>query len=141
MINRNTVKNILLYLILMGIVSFASLLLLGVLTYTLTWKAPQAMIGITLTYILSGLAGGILSGVLDRKGSGVAGLEAKSEFCGRAAYGFLLGTAYMVILIAASTMFTENGRWDFIRLIMLWVLLSCSSVLGSFMSSIFCKKR
>lgn len=157
MINKNTIKSILLSLIIMGIVSVVMLLVLGVLTYILKWQASQAMVGITLTYIISGFVGGITQGVLLRRGpskikevevlgmasakGALSSLENTSELRERMINGLLLGTSYMLLLLILSIVFTQNANWDFTRLIMLWILLTCSSVLGSFVPNIFCKKR
>ncbi|MBQ8627272.1 MAG: YrzE family protein [Agathobacter sp.] len=139
MINKNTIKSIILSLIIMGIVSIVTLVVLGVLTYTLKWQAPEAMVGITFTYIISGLVGGMMQGVLNRRVASI--LENSLELRERIISGLLLGTSYMFILLILSIVFTQNTNWDFTRLIVLWILLVCSSVLGSFLSNIFCKKH
>ena len=139
MINKNTIKSIILSLIIMGIVSIVTLVVLGVLTYTLKWQAPEAMVGITFTYIISGLVGGMMQGVLNRRVASI--LENSLELRERIISGLLLGTSYMFILLILSIVFTQNTNWDFTRLIVLWIMLVCSSVLGSFLSNIFCKKH
>ena len=139
MINKNTIKSIILSLIIMGIVSIVTLVVLGALTYTLKWQAPEAMVGITFTYIISGLVGGMMQGVLNRRVASI--LENSLELRERIISGLLLGTSYMFILLILSIVFTQNTNWDFTRLIVLWILLVCSSVLGSFLSNIFCKKH
>ena len=47
-------------ILLMAFISFLSLLVLSLLTYLFKWQAPQAMVGIILTYILAGFGGGLL---------------------------------------------------------------------------------
>lgn len=131
MINKNTIKSIILSLIIMGIVSIVTLVVLGVLTYTLKWKAPEAMMGITFTYIISGLVGGMMQGLLNRRAGSIP--ENSPELRERIISGLLLGTGYMFILLILSIVFTQNMDWDITRLIVLWILLVCSSVLGSFL--------
>lgn len=138
MANKNTIKTILLSLTVMGIVSIVTLVVLGVLTYILKWQASEAMAGIIFAYIISGLVGGMMQGILNRRAA--FNLKNSLEVRGRVAGGLLLGTGYMFILLILSIVFTQNMDWDITRLIVLWILLVCSSVLGSFLSLTFYKK-
>lgn len=130
MLNRNTIKNLFISLVVMALASVLILFAVSALTYLFKWQAPQAMIGITLTYILTGLAGGVLLGILN----------GPVELRARVVHGLILGSAYMLILLRLSATIVENAGWDYMRMIMIWILLVCSSVLGSFIPNIFCKK-
>lgn len=125
------IRNSLLSILAMGLMSVISLWLLGLLTYFFQWQAPQAMTGITLVYILSGLTGGVLLGILG----------GTLELRNRIVHGVILGTGYMVVLLLISVLVTGSMNWDITRLLMIWVLLSCSSILGSFLGDIFYKNR
>lgn len=114
----------------MGLTSVVILFVVSTLTYLLKWQAPQAMIGITLTYILTGFVGGIVQGIL----------EGPLELRARVVHGLILGSLYKVILLILSVALVEEASWDYMRLIMIWILLVCSSVLGGFLTNIFCKK-
>lgn len=130
MLNRNTIKNLFISLVIMGLTSVIILFVVSALTYLLKWQAPQALVGITLTYILTGFVGGMLQGAL----------EGALELRERVVHGLILGSVYMIILLLLSVVLVEKPGWDYVHLLMIWILLACSSVLGSFLSNIFCKK-
>ncbi|MGN1157832.1 MAG: TIGR04086 family membrane protein [Agathobacter sp.] len=125
------IKHILLSILVMMLTSLVTLCLLSLLIYLFKWQAPLAMKGITLTYILSGLSGGILYG----------GVSGRLELRDRLIRGVTLGTDYMLLLLLLSLMVTGNMNWDMTRLLMIWVLLSCSSVLGIFLGTTFVRKH
>ena len=169
MICKHVLKTILISLIVMGIASVILLLGLGVFTYIFKWQAAQSIVGITLTYIISGLIGGMIQGVFSRgttcnvenvkisrkvsnmksvklqkaasSKSVASNLENSLELRERITSGLLLGTSYMLILLILSIVFAQNANWDITRVIVIWILLVCSSVLGGFLSNIFCKKH
>lgn len=55
----NKIKKYVVILMIMFLVSVMMLLILSVLTYLFKWKADTAMIGIVVTYVLTGFVGGL----------------------------------------------------------------------------------
>ena len=92
--------------------ALAMLLLLGVLTYLFQWKAAQAQLGITIIYIISGFLGGVWSRA------------------NTLAYGIIQASVYMVVLLGASLLVSENESWDIVQILLRWILTSGSCVLG-----------
>ena len=128
--NINMIKSFLIPLLAMGLTSVGVLFVVSVLTYLFKWQAPQALVGITFAYILTGFVGGVLQGIL----------EGFLELRERVVHGLVLGSGYMIVLLILSVVLVEKSGWDYVHLLMIWILLACSSVLGGFLSNIFCKK-
>lgn len=119
---RVAVKNYVISLILMGVVSLLWLLGLSLFTYVCKWQAEQTMIGIMSAYVLSGFLGGMTEGKLQKADTA------------RIKRGFLLGTGYMLCLLLLSLWVLKEVRWDLLRLVMIWIMLVSSSILGEFFS-------
>ena len=116
------IKNTLLGLLAMVVVSVVSLIVLSTFTFLFKWQAPQAQVGIILTYILSGLAGGMVSAIFKNRG--------ENSLSKKLISGFTLGTIYMVMLLLISIAVSANSQWDMGQIVLIWILLCCSSVLG-----------
>ena len=139
MLDRYAIKNILLSVVIMGIQSMITRVILSVFTYALKWQAPQAQVGLTLTYIISGFVGGFLScivrGESKKKENGVTKsfVEKKYEknsLKNAMSFGMTLGTIYMAVLLSISILISANANWDIGLILLRWVLLSASCVLG-----------
>lgn len=146
MIGKHLLKTTLVSLIIMGLAAGILLLGLSALTYTLKWQVAQVMIGIIFAYIISGFIGGMVQGVLSKGGVGnkelmISKQKDSIELKDGIIRGFLLGTGYMLVLLILSIALKQNANWDMIRIIMIWILVACSSVLGVVSVNIFYKKR
>lgn len=107
-------------LVTMGVVSLLMLLGLSVLSYIYKWQADKALVGITLTYIVAGFAGGKV----------IRRLSEELDMGKRLVEGILLGSAFMVLLILISLLATENSFGISGRFLMIWMLLVGSVCLG-----------
>ena len=128
MLDRYAIKNILLSVVIMGILSMITLVILSVFTYDLKWQASQAQVGLTLTYIISGFVGGFLSCIVrgDRKKK----KHEENSLKNALSYGMTLGTIYMAVLLSISILISANTNWDMGLILLRWILLSTSCVLG-----------
>lgn len=114
------VKKYIIPLIIMSLVSILMLLVVSLLAYLYKWQADKALIGITVTYILAGMAGG-------------AGLKKSSvtKDIGKKLFeGILLGTIFMILLIVISFVITNNGFQISGRFLMIWMLIIGSASIG-----------
>ncbi len=114
------VKQILKSIFIMSFVSVLMLLVLSVLTYALKWKADAALIGITLTYILTGFVGGK---VKKRMSYEMNMLKKLFE-------GFVIGTIFMLLLVLLSVVVTDSSFVISERFFMIWMLITGSAALG-----------
>ena len=119
-IKQSIYRQILLSLISMTIVAILMLLIISVLSYIYKWQADKALVGITLTYIVTGFIGGW---TFKRKAQEVDGAKKLIE-------GICLGSMFMFLLIGSSVVFTENSFGISGRFFMIWMLLVGSSCLG-----------
>lgn len=116
---RNMKKYIIPILI-MSVVSILMLLAVSVLAYIYKWQADKALIGITGTYILAGLAGGLgLRRVSFTKDMGKKLLE-----------GILLGSSFMILSVVASVFITDISPEVSGRFLLIWMLITGSASLG-----------
>ena len=113
-------KQILVSIIVMIIIALTMLLIISLLSYIYKWQADKALVGITLTYIVTGFIGGW---TLRRKAPEIDGTKKLIE-------GICLGTTFMVLLIGSSLLFTENTFSISGRFFMIWMLLVGSACLG-----------
>ena len=129
--DRYTIKTTLFAVIIMGITSAIALVILSIFTYLLKWQAPQAQVGITLTYIISGFLGGFLSYIIcgsgKKKGEMTDNSLKNTLIC-----GVTQGTIYMAVLLTISILLSANESWDMVQILLIWILLSVSSALGIF---------
>ena len=107
-------------LIIMCIVSILMLLAVSLLAYLYKWQADKALIGITVTYILAGTAGG-------------AGLKKSSvtkDIGKKLLEGILLGSIFMIFLIGLSFVITDNVFQISGRFLVIWMLIMGSASIG-----------
>lgn len=127
-------------LLIMAVVSVAALFVLSALTYYLDWQAPQAMMGITLTYILAGVAGGAVLGCLQTGCFAREFSEDVPSLQMRIVSGGGLGLSYTLVLFALAHVLADGTQVDYSRWLSVGILLVCSSILGYFLSGIIYKK-
>lgn len=133
MLDKHTIKNTLLSVVLMGIVSVITLVILSVLVFLLKWQAPQAQVGITLTYIVSGFFGGFFFCSMRKSRKQKEEVGSTGDFMKNTlVYGMTLGTIYMAVLLALSILISANEYWDLVLIFLRWILLSASCVFGIF---------
>lgn len=115
------IKIILVPLIFMIIITFVCLVIVSLLTYICKWQADKALIGITVTYILSGFSGGLVQKRQnkDEKSMGNKMLDA-----------VLLGILFMMLLVAVSVLVARIPFEFSSRFLMLFMLLIGSTCLG-----------
>lgn len=107
----------------MLLVAVLSLLLVSTLTFLLKWQADKAMIGIIVTYIVSGLAGGLCFGRMVKKsyggrskiGNGKAVIEAVK-----------LSTIFILILVLCSVIGFRIPFEFSDRFLLIWILIAGS---------------
>lgn len=105
----------------MMIVSIICLLGVSTFTYTYKWQADKALIGITVTYIITGFFGGLVMRIQnkDEKSMGRKMLEA-----------IFLSVVFMLLLVVLSA-FVMHIPFEFSsRFLMIFMLLTGSSCLG-----------
>jgi len=132
MLDSYTIKTTLFAVIIMGITSAATLVILSVFTYLFRWQAPQAQVGITLTYIISGFLGGFLSCIIGgrRKKKEVKNTENSTKIT--LIKGTTQSAIYMAVLLSISILLSANENWDMVQILLVWILLTASSTLGIF---------
>lgn len=131
MLDRYTIKNTLFAVIIMGITSAIALVILSVFTYLLKWQAPQAQVGIILTYIISGFLGGVLPSMIgERKKKEVKNTENSTKIT--LIKGTTQSAIYMAVLLSISILLSANEKWDMVQILLVWILLTASSTLGIF---------
>ena len=108
----------------MLVVSIVSLLVLSTLTYLFKWQADKAMIGIIVTYVLAGFAGGICLRNEIQIGDRRRLIEA-----------LIIGTAYMLLLLLLSCFIFQIPFRFSIQLIMIWLLIVLSSFVAMSLKS------
>ena len=107
--------------IIMGMVSAICLLTVSVLTYHYKWQADKALIGITLTYIVTGFAGGLSQKIMNKE----------SRSMGRKMLeGMLISTIFVGGLLGISIGIVQNPLELSSRFLMIWMLLMGSTCLG-----------
>ena len=118
--NNYAIKKIFWGVAIMLLTSFLALLILSILTYILKWQAPQAQVGIRLTYIVGGFIGGFFSCRI-----GEEDVIKNNLVC-----GMTQGALEMAILLGISILVSANAQWNLVQILLIWVLLSASCTLG-----------
>lgn len=132
--DRYTIKTTLLSVIIMGIVSSSALVILSVFTYLFKWQAPQAQLGITLTYIISGFLGGFLPSVIGESGKNKKEVKnTENSMKTTLMKSVTQSTIYMSILLLISILISKSESWDIGQIVLIWILLVCSNALGIFL--------
>lgn len=107
----------------MVVVSIVGLLVVSLLTYLFKWQADKAMIGIIVTYILVGIAGGVTFGKLDKK-EGILNEKKRGKKIIQAG---ILTSVYLIFLIVGSVFLFENTL-EFSKQTLLIMFLELGSV-------------
>ena len=115
------IRNYFITIVIMSIVSVLMLLFVSILSYTYKWQADKALIGITITYIVTGFCGGLSQKIMnkDTYSMGKKMLEA-----------IVMSSLFMGILIVLSVYFVQNPLEVTSRFLMIWMLLMGSTCLG-----------
>lgn len=113
-------KNMLVGLIAMYILTAILLLFLAVLTYRFDFSSKQASVFITAIYIVVGFFGGFLIG--------------KRMRVRKFLFGALIGIIYFSILVLVSLIMGGGAIRDTVQLLVTFVLLSASSMIGGMIS-------
>lgn len=107
--------------------AFSSLFLLlgiGILTYFLKWEADIVMMLMTFVYILTGIIGGMTH----RK---LCSLNQKyHELFQKIGGGILVGSLYVLLLLAFSILGFKHASIDIGRVFLIWFLVVGSGAIG-----------
>lgn len=114
------IKKYIIPIVIMSVVSIFMLLAVSVLAYIYKWQADKALIGITGTYILAGLAGGL----------GLRRASLTKDMSKKLLEGILLGSSFMVLLLLASVFVTDISPEISGRFLLIWMLITGSASLG-----------
>lgn len=117
-------------ILLMALLSLISLLALSVFTYLFKWQAPEAMIGIILTYVLAGFGGGLLS-----RTSGEEMAQSHRFLYPIIRDSLIKGSGYMLLLILISLLTTEPTDFDILRILAIWLLIVAGYAMGRILRS------
>ena len=120
-------KNYIVAIGVMIVTAMVSLLAVSTLTYLFKWQADKAMIGIIVTYILVGFAGGFVFKWVSRKQNAD---EKKVGVLQKALEAFSLSSVFMLLMIVLSTFVIQNPLEISGRLLMIWGLMTSSCFLG-----------
>jgi len=107
--------------------TLVSLLIVSTLTYLFKWQADKAMIGIIVTYILVGFAGGFVFKRVSKKQNAE---ERKVGVLQKVLEVFSLSSVFMLLMIVLSTFVLQNPFEISGRLLMIWGLMTSSCFLG-----------
>ena len=115
------IQTLFITIIIMLIVSFVMLSIISGLTYIWKWQADKALIGITLTYILTGFCGGLFWKwkTKESRSMGRKMLEA-----------FLISLFFMLLLVIVSVFILGNPFVISSRFLMIAMLVLGSTCLG-----------
>lgn len=116
-----TIRNQIITIIIMTLISLVSLLIVSVLSYMYKWQADKALIGITITYIVTGFIGGVTQKVINKE----------QRTIGRKMLdGILIGSMFVGILWIASIFIVQNPLFFSTRFVMIGMLLIGSTCIG-----------
>ncbi|MBP3451760.1 MAG: hypothetical protein J6J73_03095 [Agathobacter sp.] len=123
----NKIKKYLLAIVIMSMISVAMLFIVTTFTYAFKWQANQAMIGIVVTYIFTGLAGGICLRWFWKKEYVT---EQKNQIAKKAVEALILSTVFLLFLLLISVLGLQISFGFSGRLFMIWLLLFGATFLG-----------
>jgi len=115
------IKNVILILVLMLLISVACLLVVSALTYIYKWQADKALMGITITYILTGFLGGLVQKILEKENKNIGRKMIE---------GILVSSVFIGMLLLVSAMVFQQPFNVTSRFMMIWMLLVGSTCLG-----------
>lgn len=117
-------RQLFLTMVAMGMTSLLLLLCIGILTYFFKWQADMVMLLITFVYILTGFMGGMVHRKLCPQN------EKFNELFQKIGWGLLVGSMYMLLLLAISVAGSNNYTIDFGRTFLIWFLIAGSAAIG-----------
>ena len=122
------VKNMMISLIFMGVLTVILLVIIGIGAYYLKFEADIAMLLITVVYIFVGASGGVAHAFLERiqMKRSVFGPNLLQTILG----GVVLGSAYMLILLICAFLMVKTTIDDWLRFVILWLMVCGSCLLG-----------
>jgi len=132
---KKRITTILIGIMVMGVTSLVVLMIVSVLTYWLKWTADEAMLGITLAYIITGLVGGLAIKWIPRLWSQrhkdiLLVEEMDIGFGKKILEGALAGSVFMILLVILSAFLKLDEIQMSGRLFLVWMLLSGSTALA-----------
>lgn len=113
------IRSFIISIIVMVLSTTLSLFVVSMFTYFLKWQSDKAMVGIIVTYIIAGFAGGFC---LSRGGK--IGIQRKMI------EAWLLGTIFMFLLLLFSYFIFQIPFELSSRFLLIWLLIVCSSFGG-----------
>ena len=108
----------------MEFVSLFLLLVIGILTYFFKWQADIVMLLMTFVYILTGLIGGMTHRKLCPLN------EKYHELFQKIGWGILVGSLYILLLLAFSIFGFKHSSIDIGRVFLIWFLVVGSGAIG-----------
>lgn len=120
------IRSFIISIIIMLIISMFSLLAVSILTYLFKWHADKAMVGIIITYILAGFAGGVCLKWLGSRSYDKEQIGIRQK----AIDAFILSCIFMLLLFALSIFAFQNPFEITGRFLMICGLLVSSTFLG-----------
>jgi len=118
------IKKYMIAISVMLVVSIVSLFVVSTFTYLFKWQANKAMIGIIVTYVLAGFAGGIC-----------LRNETQIGYRRRLIEALIIGTAYMLLLLLLSCFIFQIPFRFSIQFLMIWLLIVLSSFVAMSLKS------
>lgn len=123
----NKIKKYIAAIFIMLLTTIAMLFIVTTFTYAFKWQAEKAMIGIVVTYIFAGLAGGICLRCSLKKEYVP---PQKNKIAKKAFEALILSTIYLVFLLTISV-FGLQISFEFSgRFFMIWILLFGATFFG-----------
>ncbi len=116
-----TIRNLIITIIIMTLISLLSLFIVSVLSYMYKWQADKALIGITITYIVTGFIGGVSQKII---------IKEQKSISRKMLDGILTGGIFVGILWIASIFIVQSPLCFSTRFIMIGMLLIGSTCLG-----------
>ena len=117
-------RELFLTLVAMGLTSFVLLIGLGIITYFLKWQADTVLLCMMFVYAGTGFIGGFTHRkVCPEK-------EQYNELFQKIGWGLLVGSFYIVLLLALSVFGLKNETFDIGRIFLIWFLIAGSASIG-----------
>ena len=114
----------------MLVTSVVSLLLVSILAYVFKWQADKAMVGIIVTYILAGFAGGFGMRWVKSMEYGKDNLMRVRD---KTIEALFLSSIFMLLLAVFSVLRFQNTFVFSGRFLMIWGLVASSAFFGRWM--------
>lgn len=125
------IKKYLITIVVMLVVSVLALIILGLLTYWFKWQADKAMVGIVVTYVMAGIAGGVMTKICSRMQP--YGCAAKENIV-QIMEVFLVAISYILALSVASILLFKTSPIMSFQLFMIFGLVFFSVFIGKLLT-------